>query len=386
MKIGRNDPCHCSSGKKYKRCCLNKENDPVPKEVIEHFQKVMAEQKALEDAGIYINYVRPIIFKEKKVWALGNRVYHSRQPNETFHEFIIDIFKLTLGKEWWDEQMKLRDKHFIVNCFLKFYEWQRRNAVTANRVSERIWGATPDGWSKSLLSLAFDVCSLIHTRQLPEYLLKRLKNKNEYQGARYEIAVAAIFARLGCEIHFLDEREKLTSKHCEFIAKHRETGVEVAVEAKSRHRQGIIHVPGIYDEKKSLKGDIGRLLSTALKQNPNDKPFMIFIDINSPLTPKIAMGEKQWFKDIEKTVGRLGAPIKSNPDPYNGIFFTNFSSHYQTEKEADPNEHLAVIPLYSKLPLPNPRFLDMIVSALNHYGSVPNLDLDEADTLSSSVI
>jgi len=26
MKIGRNDPCHCGSGKKYKKCCLGKEN------------------------------------------------------------------------------------------------------------------------------------------------------------------------------------------------------------------------------------------------------------------------------------------------------------------------------------------------------------------------
>lgn len=24
MKIGRNDPCPCGSGKKYKKCCLNK--------------------------------------------------------------------------------------------------------------------------------------------------------------------------------------------------------------------------------------------------------------------------------------------------------------------------------------------------------------------------
>lgn len=24
MKIGRNDPCPCGSGKKYKHCCLNK--------------------------------------------------------------------------------------------------------------------------------------------------------------------------------------------------------------------------------------------------------------------------------------------------------------------------------------------------------------------------
>ena len=29
MKIGRNQPCPCSSGKKYKKCCLNK---PVPTE------------------------------------------------------------------------------------------------------------------------------------------------------------------------------------------------------------------------------------------------------------------------------------------------------------------------------------------------------------------
>ena len=26
MKIGRNDPCHCGSGKKYKKCCLPKDN------------------------------------------------------------------------------------------------------------------------------------------------------------------------------------------------------------------------------------------------------------------------------------------------------------------------------------------------------------------------
>ena len=26
MKVGRNRPCPCGSGKKYKKCCLNKEN------------------------------------------------------------------------------------------------------------------------------------------------------------------------------------------------------------------------------------------------------------------------------------------------------------------------------------------------------------------------
>lgn len=27
-KIGRNDPCHCGSGKKYKKCCMTKDNEP----------------------------------------------------------------------------------------------------------------------------------------------------------------------------------------------------------------------------------------------------------------------------------------------------------------------------------------------------------------------
>ena len=26
-KIGRNDPCHCGSGKKYKRCCIKKDRE-----------------------------------------------------------------------------------------------------------------------------------------------------------------------------------------------------------------------------------------------------------------------------------------------------------------------------------------------------------------------
>lgn len=26
MKIGRNDPCHCGSGQKYKKCCLAKDD------------------------------------------------------------------------------------------------------------------------------------------------------------------------------------------------------------------------------------------------------------------------------------------------------------------------------------------------------------------------
>jgi hypothetical protein len=196
-------PCPCGSKKQYRKCCLFKKNT-LPPQLVEHFEKIKQEQTKLHSMGIYVNYVKPVIFQGGKVWALGNKIYHGRRPEETFHEFILDVFKQTLGKEWWDEQLASQKKHFIMLCFLHYFEWQKKNATEANKANENSWYAIPDGWTQSLISLAFDVCSLQHAASLPEKLLSRLKNKNEYQGARYEIAVAAIFARLDCEIDFLD--------------------------------------------------------------------------------------------------------------------------------------------------------------------------------------
>lgn len=45
-KIGRNDPCPCGSGKKYKHCCLNKPEQNIEDEIIESEQE---QRKCLED-------------------------------------------------------------------------------------------------------------------------------------------------------------------------------------------------------------------------------------------------------------------------------------------------------------------------------------------------
>lgn len=34
MKLGRNDPCHCGSGKKYKYCCYATDNQPHEDRVV----------------------------------------------------------------------------------------------------------------------------------------------------------------------------------------------------------------------------------------------------------------------------------------------------------------------------------------------------------------
>ncbi len=378
-KIDVNKPCPCGSGKKYKKCCKDIDQirkKEIPEEAIIYLNKTVLQENKLREQGIYINYVNPIIFQGRKVWGLGNKAYYNRPPNETFHEFIVFILRITLGKEWWDKELASQEKHFIMKCFLYHFEWKQKNSqIPNNKINDNVWVGKPDGWSKTLVSLAFDVCSLIHKQRLPEHLLDRLKNKNEYQGVRYEIAIAAIFARLDCDIDFNVDDKKIKNKHCEFIATHRETNTSIAVEVKSRHRKGVIHHKGEYSEEKALRGDIGRLLNKALKQNPGDKPFMIFIDLNSPITPDIEMQNKKWFKDIEKKISNFDAPMPGNPDPFKGIFFTNYSYHYQTQNEAETGEHLSIIPFYSKFPLPNPSFINRLEGALSYYGNVPNIDI-----------
>jgi hypothetical protein len=56
--------------------------------------------------------------------------------------------------------------------------------------------AEVNGWVRYLLSLAWDVATLIHAGEPPSELIDRLRDHDNYQGARYELAIAAIFARL----------------------------------------------------------------------------------------------------------------------------------------------------------------------------------------------
>ena len=149
----------------------------------------------------------------------------------------------------------------------------------------------------------------------------------------------------------------------------------IAVEVKSRHRPGVLGFPGDADELKLLQGDVRTLLSAAVAKAPGDSPFMIFIDLNSPLTPALPIDQKPWFADLLRSADHvIGANNPESPDEFNAIFVTNFSFHYQTDREADPVEHVYVIPKYVAHPLPDSRLLELITSGLDSYGNVPRLE------------
>ena len=69
MKIGRNDPCPCGSGKKYKHCCLNRTPDMSLQTTV-FFGK-----KYDEKFQRRIDYVTDNIEKIKKVFHLKNNSY-----------------------------------------------------------------------------------------------------------------------------------------------------------------------------------------------------------------------------------------------------------------------------------------------------------------------
>lgn len=395
-KVGRNEPCPCGAKKpdgtpvKFKRCHWDKPTSPLPPGLLEVFQKTMkerAEQEAyLRSLGIYVNFVKPKLFNGKKIWALGSRVYARGQTQETFHDFIAFVLAETLGEQWLKEQDALKDgdKHFIATCFLKFQDWRERLIKKAGIPPGKRWEGIPDGWSKSLFCLAFDVASLQHTNQLPISLLNRLRLTQEYQGARYEIAIAAVFARLGFSIEW-KESQPDGQKHCEFIAVHSASKMRIAVEVKSRHKKGVIHTPGELDDQKNYKGDVQRLLNQARQKSEYGKmPFMIFVDVNAPMKSNENWMEIQWVKDILKAATRATPVTVLNPDLCTATFFTNYSFHYQTENEAGITEHLSAIPQFTKFSLPDPSLLNGLRCALNNYGNVPNLDILESENGNSA--
>ncbi|MHB1407442.1 MAG: SEC-C domain-containing protein [Desulfitobacteriaceae bacterium] len=365
MSIRRNDPCYCGSGKKYKKCCINKQAD-IPETVLSELLKQQVPEPNL-------NLVPSIIWKGFRWRSIWNKMYH-RPINETFHEFLINVLLWTLGKEWHEKEIYTEptDRHIIMNWLFLYSDWQKTTQIPENQYGENLWGARPSGIVQALLSVAYDLFCLQTVNKLPGFLIKKIQNKQEFQGARYEIAVAAIMARSGFDITFLDDIKK-SVKHCEFIAYHRKSGIEVGVEAKSRRRKGILHESGEFDINGEIRGDIWNLYNKARSQKPDGLPYLIFIDLNLPPTPQIPPEKKPWIKDIYNMLDKYGEGTPENPDLFNALISTNFSYYYGGNTGISPKGNYTVfISKYSKTPLLETYLLDDIIQSLNSYNKIPD--------------
>lgn len=363
MKIGRNDPCYCGSGKKYKKCCGR--NESVDPPIV---RPIKPEPN--------INIVPSVVWKGYRHRVIWNRIHH-RPINETFHDFLRNILLWTFGKKWHEEQVKIEHekRHVVGKWLFALSEWQRSIIKDENKEiyeGHERWRGIESGEVKAFMQIAYDIYCLQIVNELPAFLVRRLRNNREFQGARYEVAVAAIIARAGFEITFLDKDMK-QEKHCEFIAKHKLSNIEIGVEAKSRHRKGVLNEDGDYIANNEQGGNVWRLFREARTQKPIDIPFLIFIDMNIPPTPNIPTQDKVWVKDVMKMVNDCGLATPSKPDPFNASIFTNYAYYYTGNSGNAPSgEYCVCISNCPETTLMNKSVLNEIIDSVSRYGQIPD--------------
>ena len=139
-----------------------------------------------------------VLYQGMRVRAVRNRVF-LRPATETFHEFLRLVIQLTFGEVWWREQQLLRaeKQHVVIKWSNAVSTWLAGNQTEGNRTGEHLWSVQMSGHAQSLLQLGFDLFCLQQVDLLQDSLIERLRNHRGFQGARYEVAVASIFARAG---------------------------------------------------------------------------------------------------------------------------------------------------------------------------------------------
>ena len=335
-KTDRNERCPCGSSAKYKRCCGRTGSatgsrpvgcpaisDELPKALRD---AIVAQHMREAERVRKFGHVRPPIATDVmgyKVVAVGNRLQYSKTW-KTFHDFLPHYLAALLTGDWGNAEIKkpFEERHPILQWYHHLCTLQREYILEQGKVHIGVM----NGPVKAYMALAYDLYTLEHHALLQKRLIQRLKIKEQFQGARYETYVAAAFVRAGFDICLEDESDSAAS-HCEFVAKHKRTGAQYSIEAKSRHRPGFLGHPGPPKPTAEIEADVYRLLQQSLKKRAAHERI-VFLDVNVPPIPGNPFESE--------AVKRLGLQLKrleesqsvDNPWPRAFVCFTNHPYHY----------------------------------------------------------
>jgi len=328
----------------------------------------------LREAGISIILPSPVWDKQTREIYLrvGDRLFNSDRKRQTFHEIIIDHLGYVLGKDWKEAQAKLPldERHFIFECYNETDALLNSGNADICKENEELNSVAPNGYVQSLITLAFDVYLLANAGVLDDKLINRLKIKDQYQGARYEITVASTFIKAGWSIEWCEDIRGV--KIPEFIATSPDGKHKIAVEAKSKHRDGILHKGGVFDPLNAEKGNMLYLYKDALAKETFGLPYVIFLDLNSPQA--IAKSDKEhWLKDLLALFDAVDPSHNEKTiDKQNLVVSTNFSPHYDGKSTAIGGQYVIAYSPNAEHPIPE-HYLDSILASVENVQSVPML-------------
>lgn len=360
---GRNERCACGSGKKFKRCCLTRaEATAKAAEVLA--RKVQAERRR----GTKYGQVRPIIstdFKGKKVVVVGNRLHFSNRW-KTFTDFLFDYIPHTMGKEWWDAQTKLPEGERS-----PVFGWKTSVDDFRKKAEEKvqpggIYEATPNGPTHAYLSFAYDLYVLRDNLKFQEEIIARLKRREHFYGARYELLVAGTFVRAGFDIKYENESDNRT-KHPEFVATHRNTSLGFDVEAKKRQRAQKIGDAAFNAGQARI--DVRGLLAGAIGKF-RGRPLIIFLDLDLPPLDGNPFG-KPWSKELLETQTEAGDRGADGRDKCNLLIYTNYPIDYHLDTYPGFS-YIVSMTTVPAIPISSQTPFDDIVKAINQFGKIPN--------------
>lgn len=231
--------CPCGSKKRYRACC-GKQNkvsfNELPNETQQMFRELQIKHKiSTQYHHNYMGYTPEIIstvFQGKRFVALRGGLVCSDNPEKDWKEpanFLTSHLRTTLGNDWFDEELKKeeKDRHIILS-------WAIDGKYEVTDPDKPIESRKQNGSALAYLHLAYDLYLLHNQRHITDKLITRLKSKQGFNGARYELFVLATMIRAGFELEPFDETLG-TGKVTECEAIHRQTGVTVQVEAKTRN-------------------------------------------------------------------------------------------------------------------------------------------------------
>jgi hypothetical protein len=303
-KVGRNDPCPCGSGEKYKKCCIDK-TQLGGVDIKSQIERLRAKQMLIEKQQ---GLGRPIIsteFKGYRMVAVGKRMYHS-QKWRTFHDFLFDYIKLIFGKEWGREELgkSLEERHPVLQWYDMAMKYMHDNQGGEGNINS----APMTGAVSAYINLSYNLYLLEHNVEIKTRLINRLKDKDQFRGALYETYVAAEFIKAGFDLEIENEEDSRIT-HCEFTAVSKLTGRRYSIEAKARqpNKEGV---------------GIGNQLYEALKKKAKYER-VIFIDMNIPdflNQVEIMLGEIRRKEQILRIDGQ------DAPQAY--LFITNHPFEY----------------------------------------------------------
>jgi hypothetical protein len=160
---------------------------------------------------------RPIISFEDhgyRTVCVGKDVRWSKAWR-TFPDFLFDYIEVKLTPEWGNAELAkpADERHPLLKWYHKVCTFQRMPP----KGPDGVYQAEMTGAVRVYLGLAYDLYLCAHNAELPELLLKRLRNAQTFEGALYEARVIGSLANAGFHIEVEDDTDS-DRTHCELTA------------------------------------------------------------------------------------------------------------------------------------------------------------------------